>query len=126
MTQTSNGGHGDSGTARLLVQCADQPGIVAAVSSYLYAHGANIVQADQYSSEDGRGQFFLRLEYELDGLDAPATEIQAGFGVEVAPRFGMEWEVAYSRDRRRMAILVSKADHCLLELLWRWRRGELK
>jgi formyltetrahydrofolate deformylase len=113
-------------TARLLVQCPDRPGIVAAVSSFLFEHGANIVQADQYSSEDGRGQFFLRMEYEIDGLDAAPEVITERFGVEVAPRFEMEWEVAYSADRRRVAILVSKADHCLLELLWRWRRGEIK
>jgi formyltetrahydrofolate deformylase len=115
-----------TGTARLLVQCTDRPGIVAAVSSFLFEHGANIVQADQYSSEDGRGQFFLRLEYEVAHLDGPPREIADRFGVEVAPRFDMEWDVAYSADRRHMAILVSKADHCLLELLWRWRRGELK
>ncbi len=124
MTETSTSGA--EGTARLLVQCEDQPGIVAAVSSYLYEHGANIVQADQYSSEDGRGQFFLRLEYEVARLDAPPAEITERFGAEVAPRFAMEWEVAYSSERRRVAILVSKADHCLLELLWRWRRGEIK
>lgn len=114
------------GTARLLVQCPDRPGIVAAVSSFLFEHGANIVQADQYSSEDGRGQFFLRLEYEVAGLDAPAAAIASEFGDTIAPRFEMQWEVAYSEDRRRVAVLVSKADHCLLELLWRWRRGELK
>ncbi len=114
-----------AGTARLLVQCPDKPGIVAAVSSFLFGHGANIVQADQYSSEDGRGQFFLRLEYELAGLNAPAERIASEFGERIAPAFEMQWEIAYSADRRRMAILVSKADHCLLELLWRWRRGEL-
>jgi formyltetrahydrofolate deformylase len=113
-------------TARLLVQCPDRPGIVAAVSSFLFEHGANIVQADQYSSEDGRGQFFLRMEYEVDHLDAAPDAIAERFGVEVAPRFEMEWEVAYSTDRRRVAILVSRAEHCLLELLWRWRRGEIK
>jgi formyltetrahydrofolate deformylase len=114
-----------NGTARLLVQCPDRPGIVSAVSTFLYQHGANIVQSDQYSSGGGSGRFFLRMEYEVAGLDAPPDEIAGRFGAEVAPRFKMEWHVSYSARRRRMALLVSRADHCLLELLWRWRNGEL-
>ena len=114
-----------SGTARLLVQCPDRPGIVAAVSEYLYRHGANIVQADQYSTGNDTQRFFLRLEYELAGLKTPPAEVAGGFGEEVAPRFDMQWHVSYSERRNRTAILVSRADHCLLELLWRWRRGEL-
>jgi len=114
-----------TGTARLLVQCPDRPGIVAAVSTFLFEHGANIVQADQYSSGNGSGRFFLRMEYSLEALTAPPAEVADRFGVRVAPQFDMEWQVTYSAHRRRMAILVSKAEHCLLELLWRWRRGEL-
>jgi formyltetrahydrofolate deformylase len=113
------------GTARLLVQCQDRPGIVAAVSAFLFAHGANIVQADQYSSEGGSGRFFLRMEYELAALDVAPDELAARFSAEVAPRFAMEWHVSYSARRPRVAILVSRADHCLLDLLWRWRRQEL-
>ena len=122
---TNTHGTSTTGTARLLVQCPDQPGVVSAVSTFLYQHGANIVQADQYSSGGGRGRFFLRMEYDVTGLDAPADEVARRFGVEVAPRFQMEWHVSYSAQRRRMAMLVSTADHCLLELLWRWRNGEL-
>ena len=122
---TNTHGTSTTGTARLLVQCPDQPGVVSAVSTFLYQHGANIVQADQYSSGGGRGRFFLRMEYDVAGLDAPADEVAGRFGVEVAPRFQMEWHVSYSAQRRRMAMLVSTADHCLLELLWRWRNGEL-
>lgn len=118
------------GTARLLVQCPDRPGIVAAVSQFLYRHGANIVQADQYTAEaesveGGAARFFLRLEYDLHGLDVPAAQLAGEFGTEVAPRFQMQWHVSYSAHRPRVAVLVSRADHCLLELLWRWRRGEL-
>jgi formyltetrahydrofolate deformylase len=122
---TSSQGASPKGTARLLVQCPDRPGIVAAVSTFLFQHGANIVQADQYSSERGSGRFFLRMEYQLAGLDASPDEVAGRFGAEVAPRFHMEWHVSYSARRQRMAVLVSNADHCLLELLWRWRRGEL-
>ena len=109
------------------MQCPDRRGIVAAVSQYLFSHGANIVQADQYSSAaaDGGPRFFLRMEYDLHGLDLPPAELATGFGAEVAPRFEMQWHVSYSAHRPRIAILVSRADHCLLELLWRWRRGEL-
>jgi formyltetrahydrofolate deformylase len=115
----------ETGTARLLVRCPDRPGIVSAVSTYLFQHGANIVQSDQYSSGGGSGPFFLRMEYEVAGLDASADEVAGRFGAAVAPRFDMKWHVSYSARRKRMAVLVSRADHCLLELLWRWRNGEL-
>ncbi|MDA1062604.1 MAG: formyltetrahydrofolate deformylase [Chloroflexi bacterium] len=113
------------GTARLLVQCPDRPGIVAAVSEHLYRHGANIVQADQYSTGGREPRFFLRLEYELAGLDAPPAEVAGAFGSEVAPRFEMEWHISYSATRPRIAILASREAHCLLDLLWRWRSSEL-
>ncbi len=112
-------------TARLLVQCPDQPGIVAAVSSFLFAHGANIVQADQFSSLGGHGRFFMRTEFELGGLDRPIGDVERAFAAEIAPRFEMEWRVSLAARRPRVAILVSRFDHCLLELLWRWGRGEL-
>ena len=110
--------------ARLLVQCPDRPGIVAAVSTFLFAHGANIVQADQYSTNGGEGRFFLRVEFQTDGLDAPVEAVGAAFGREIGERFEMEWRLA-AVHRPRVAILASNTDHCLLELLWRWRRGEL-
>jgi formyltetrahydrofolate deformylase len=105
------------GTARLLVQCPDRPGIVAAVSDHLYRRGANIVQADQYATGGDAPRFFLRLEYELAGLNAPPTEVADAFGAEVAPRFEMEWHVSYSVTRPRIAILASRSAHCLLDLL---------
>ena len=114
-----------TGTARLLIQCADRPGIVAAVSQFLYARSANIVQADQYSTDATGGRFFMRMEYALEGLSAPPEDVATTFGIEVAPRFEMDWRVTYSARPPRVAILVSRYDHCLMELLWRWRRGEL-
>ncbi len=113
------------GTARLLVQCPDRPGIIAGVSQFLFRHGANIVQADEYASGGADPRFFLRMEYELAGLDAAPDEIAGRFGTEIAPRFGMHWRVTYSAHRPRIAILVSNVGHCLLDLLWRWRSGEL-
>ncbi len=111
--------------SRLLIQCPDRPGIVAAVTAFLFQHGANVIQADQFSSEDGAGHFFMRLEYELpDGGATPPAMVHA-FSQGVAPRFAMEWRFSSDAVRQRLALLVSRADHCLLEILWRWRRGEL-
>ena len=114
------------GTARLLVQCPDRPGIVAAVSDFLFRHGSNIVQADQYSTGGDAPRFLLRMEYELEGLDLPSAELADAFGAEIAPRFQMQWHVSYSAVRPRIAILVSRADHCLLDLRWRWRFADLE
>jgi formyltetrahydrofolate deformylase len=74
--------------------------------------------------EDG-GRFFMRMEFALAGLDVEPAELEKRFGREVAGGFEMDWRVRYSERRVRTAILVSRFDHCLLELLWRWRRGEL-
>jgi formyltetrahydrofolate deformylase len=117
-------------TARLLVGCADRPGIVAAVSRFLFERGANIVSSHQYSSDPTGGRFFLRTEFYLEGLGdrsqaAERARLQELFDVEVAQRFEMDWEIRWWDDRRRIAILVSRHDHCFLDLLWRWRRGEL-
>ena len=116
-------------TARLLVGCPDRPGIVAAVSGFLFQRGANIVSSHQYSSDPSGGRFFLRMEFFLEGAheDAPARErLREDFAREVAGPFGMDWELRFWGQRRRMAILVSRHDHCLVDLLWRWRRGELE
>lgn len=115
-------------SARLLVACPDRPGIVAAVSGFLFELGANIVSSHQYSTDPTGGRFFLRTEFFLeDLLDFPRARerLRERFDGEVAARFQMEWELRFWGQRRRMAILVSRRDHCLVDLLWRWRRGEL-
>src|SRR5690606_39069886 len=109
---------------RLLVQCPDRPGIVAAVSQFLFSHGANIMQADQFSTADGAGWFFLRIEFQAGGLDVDRDALARLFRDEVASRFEMEWRLAGDR-RKRSALLASRTDHSLLDLLWLWRRGEL-
>jgi formyltetrahydrofolate deformylase len=114
--------------ARLLVACPDRPGIVAAVSGFLFGLGANIVSSHQYSTDPTGGRFFLRTEFFLEDLleSARARErLRERFDAEVAACFQMEWELRFWGQRRRMAILVSRRDHCLVDLLWRWRRGEL-
>jgi formyltetrahydrofolate deformylase len=116
-------------TARLLIGCPDQPGIVAAVSGFLFAQGANIVSSHQYSSDPSGGRFFLRMEFFLDGVRESSTareRLREAFARDVADSFAMDWELRFWGQRRRIAILVSRHDHCLVDLLWRWRRGELE
>jgi formyltetrahydrofolate deformylase len=117
-------------TARLLIGCADRPGIVAAVSGFLFERGANVVSSHQYSSDPTGGRFFLRTEFFLEGLGdrpqgAERERLKEDFQRQVAERFDMDWEIRWWGERRRIAVLVSRHDHCLLDLLWRWRRGEL-
>ncbi len=115
----------DSAIARLLVWCADRPGIVRAVSNFLYEAGANIVTSDQHSSDPEGGQFFLRMEFTLPDEAGPLDELAVRFDTQVANRFKMGFRFWDARRRKRMAILVSRYDHCLQDLLWRWKRGEL-
>jgi formyltetrahydrofolate deformylase len=108
---------------RLVVQCRDRPGIVAAVARFLADRGANITSSAQHSTDPEGGWFFLRLEFDL-----PSGEVEAlrdAFGPEVAEQFGMEWRLARADERQRIAVLASREEHCLLDLLWRRRRGEL-
>jgi formyltetrahydrofolate deformylase len=110
-------------TATLLISCADQPGIVAAVAQFVFAHGGNIVDADQHTDAENR-VFFQRVAFELDGLDLAPAEIAGAFG-SVAERFAMEYELRLSEERTRLAIFMSKEPHCTYDLLARWRSGEL-
>jgi len=110
---------------RLLVSCPDRPGIVAAVSRFLYERGANIVHSDQHSTDPVDGLFFLRVEFDLPGLSELAPTLERAFA-PVGERYGMEWRLALAGRPQRLAILVSAEDHCLLELLWQCRAGDLR
>jgi formyltetrahydrofolate deformylase len=109
---------------RLVVQCRDRPGIVAAVARFLADRGANITSSAQHSTDPEGGWFFLRLEFDLP--DADVDGLRTAFGPEVAEAFGMQWRMAPTDERQRVALLASREEHCLLDLLWRWRRGELR
>lgn len=113
-------------TACLLISCPDRPGIVAAVSQFLYSHGANILDAAQHSTDPAGGTFFMRMVFHLDGLDVSRPQFERAFNEVVAKPFAMSWRVEYADRIKRMAIMVSKYDHALLELLWRVRSGELQ
>lgn len=108
---------------RLVVVCPDRHGIVAAVSRHLFDVGANIVSSDQHSTDPEGGTFYMRQEFRLDGLDRDTFE--RDFAEQVAEPLDMDWRLSLAGERKRMAILVSREDHCLLDLLWRVRRGEL-
>ncbi|MCS7059281.1 MAG: formyltetrahydrofolate deformylase [Meiothermus sp.] len=112
-------------TARLLITCPDRPGIVAAVSSFLFHHGANITALDQHSTDPEGGLFFMRLEFQTPHLDVPREVLEKAFAETVAARFQMDWRIAYATDLKKVAILVSRYDHALLELLWRHSNREL-
>lgn len=109
---------------RMLISCPDQPGIVASVSQFLYEQGANIVQSDQYSTDPEGGRFFIRIEFILDQLQQRLASFEADFKA-VAAKFAMEWRVSVATRKKRLAVFVSKEDHCLRELLWQWQAGDL-
>ena len=109
--------------ARLLISCADRPGVVAAVTQLLFEQGANVVDSDQHTEPDEL-RFFMRLEFDLPGLSGRLPALEEAFR-PVAERFGMQWRLTPEARLRRMALFVSRQDHCLQELLWLWKKGEL-
>ena len=109
--------------ATLLVSCPDQRGIVAALAQLLYGHGANILDADQHTDPEA-GQFFQRIRFDVSALHTDRAGLVNAIG-EVAARFAMRWRLAWGGRRMRMALMVSKYDHCLYDLLLRQRAGEL-
>lgn len=113
-------------TARLLITCPDRPGIVSAVTTFLYHHGVNITELDQHSTDPTGGKFFLRLEFQTPDMDVSRSALEQAFADVVARRFDMEWRLSFAARKPRMAVLVSRHDHALMELLWRWQRGELR
>jgi len=110
--------------ACLIMHGPDQPGLVAAVTALVARHRGNIVTLDQYSDNPEGGAFFQRVVFHRPDLPAAMPEIQADLAETLTP-YGMQWELTDQSVPKRMAILASTSDHCLLELLWRHRRGEL-
>ena len=112
-------------TARLVVSCRDRQGLIAALSGVLAGLGANIISSNQYSTDPEGGAFFLRLEFHLAGLDDDRERVRAELAA-IAERFAMDSRLVFPGERQRLAILVSRREHCLLDLLWRWRRRDLE
>jgi len=114
-----------SDIGRLVVCCADKPGIISAVSTFLHNQGANIVDLDQHSSGAPEGKFFLRLEFELKNLGTRKDAFVETFNERVAAGYEMQWALTRATEKLRVAIFVSKFDHALMELLWLASRGVL-
>lgn len=112
-------------TARLLIICPDKPGIISMVSTFLYRYGANITDFDQHATDPQGGTFFMRLEFQTEGLTCSIEQLREHFLAEVAGPYNMEWRLTLASEKKRMAIMVSKHDHALMELLWRTMRGDL-
>jgi formyltetrahydrofolate deformylase len=109
----------------LIVFGKDQPGIVAAVSAVLARIGANIVSLDQYSDNPEGGRFYQRTVFHLNDLNLAVPAIEAELAEVITKGFGLEWKLTQRSVAKRVVIMASKSDHCLLDLLWRQRRGEI-
>jgi formyltetrahydrofolate deformylase len=109
--------------AVLLITCPDQKGIVARVSNFVFEQGCNILSSDQHTTDPSGGRFFMRIAFDMDD-----NMVHEKFEAEFKPLgddLDADWHVHYASRRLRMGILVSKQDHCLADLLYRQRRGEL-
>ena len=123
--QASHDAWSPKDVGRLLLRCADRPGLVAAISKFLAETGANIVSLDQHATEKTGGIFMQRTIFHLPGLSAARDELERTFTEQVAGPFEIDFRLTEAAKPKRVAIMASKEDHCLLDLLWRNRRGEL-
>ncbi|WP_019996334.1 formyltetrahydrofolate deformylase [Aureimonas ureilytica] len=108
----------------LSLSCPNRPGIVAAVSRHLFDNGADIREAHQFDDPE-TGRFFMRVRFAMVEKLVRVESLTGAFGV-IAERFGMDWRIAGTEERQKVLILVSRFDHCLADLLYRWRIDELR
>ena len=106
----------------LTLSCPDRPGIVSAVSTFLAHNGQNILEAQQFSDVEAT-KFFMRVVFTAADLAVELSALQTGFAA-IAERFHMDWQMRDRAARKRVMLLVSKFDHCLVDILYRWRTGE--
>lgn len=111
-------------TAILLITCPDRKGEVATIADFIYRHNGNILHADEHGDEES-GLFLMRVEFDPKAFDIALSDFSTHFS-PIAETFGMKWRLAQSSERQRMIIFVSKYDHCLVDLLYRHRSGELE
>lgn len=110
-------------TATLLISCPDRRGLVAKFANFIYGHNGNIIHADQHT-DFAAGLFLTRIEWQLEGFDLSRAEIAPAFSA-IAQPLEANWQLHFSDTIRRMAIWVSRQDHCLLDLIWRQQSQEL-
>src|SRR5216117_1678081 len=103
--------------ARLLISCPEKPGIISTLTDFLLAHKANIVHFDQYTTDPRAGVFFVRIEFDLEDFDSSFEKLEQDLHV-LAENYTLDWRLSNNLKRKRMAIFVSKTDHCLWELIW--------
>lgn len=115
--------NGGKNTAILLMHCPDQMGLVAAVTDFLHKNNGNVITLDQHVDREAQ-HFFMRVEWELEGFMIPKEKIADYFGTLIGTRFRMKWQLHFSDHLPRMAIFVSKASHCLYDILQRYSSGE--
>jgi formyltetrahydrofolate deformylase len=111
-------------TATLLITCPDTKGIVAAIADFLYQHNANILHADQHQDAEN-SLFLMRVEWDLKDFSLDEASFAKAFE-SIAKTYKMTWELKFSKDKPRMAIMVSQYDHCLADLLHRYKNNELQ
>ncbi|TAF51168.1 MAG: formyltetrahydrofolate deformylase [Oscillatoriales cyanobacterium] len=111
-------------TATILLSCPDTPGLVAKLANFIYSNGGNIIHADHHTDLSA-GLFLSRIEWQLDGFNLPREIVGPAFAA-IADPLGAYWELHFSDQIPRISLWVTKQDHCLLDLLWRSRSGELK
>jgi len=110
-------------SAVLLISCPDRKGLVATVSDFIFTHGGNILHTDEHTDAES-AWFLMRVEFDPSTFDLPLSDVGKHFG-PIAQRFDMEWRLAQPGERKKMVVMVSKYDHCLVDLLYRHRIGEL-
>lgn len=112
----------DKMTAVLLLSCPDQKGLVAKISSYIAEHGGNIIDLDEHVDAD-ENLFAIRVAWEMENFSIPANDLKSSIS-ELTEEIDAAWELNFLEERTRLAIFVSKYDHCLQEILWRHKLGE--
>jgi formyltetrahydrofolate deformylase len=113
-----------SDNIRLLIECPDHKGLIAAVSNFIALHNGNILSADQHVSDPPNSTFFMRMEIESKGFGLGRDEFDSAFA-PLARQRGLNWRISFTDRPKRVAIMVSRQGHCLIDLLWRWEASEL-
>jgi formyltetrahydrofolate deformylase len=112
-------------TAVILIQCPDRKGLIARISEFVFRYNGNIIQSDQYSTDPQNGRFFMRIHFAFDPQMVEASHLEKEFGI-LARTLEASWEIHYASRLMNMGIMVSKSDHCLVELLYLYKNKELR
>jgi formyltetrahydrofolate deformylase len=109
--------------AIFLIECPDQKGIVSAISDFIFKHGGNITEVDQYIDRESK-QFFMRLVWDMDAFNLKEKEVAPAFAHEIAQKYDIKWQLHFTQKPLRMGLFVSKLSHCLFDILGRHQSGD--